>query len=135
AARAVGMGFGGALGAGAMTAMPIMAAGMLASRGVSAFVQGGQQQQMIGNQLAQNFQFFNPAARGGMGFTRDDSKAIGDQIRSLSHIPEMMTSVEELTKLLPKLKSMGVMQGVRDAAEFSQRFKESVKTIRDISRM
>lgn len=125
----MGIAAGGLMGAG------VFGAGYLASRGLGSFIQGGLNQQQIGNSLAQNFQFNNPAARGGQGFTRDDARSIGDSIRSLAHIPEMMTSVEELTKLLPKMKSMGVMQGVKDAGEFATRFKESVKTIRDISKI
>lgn len=123
------MGLAGAIGGAALP----LGIGMAASHAIGSVVQGGQQQQMIGNQLGQ-FQFFNPAARGGTGFTRQDTMAIGDQIRSMAHIPEMMTSVQELTKLLPKLKSSGMMQGVRDATEFAQRFKESIKTIRDVSK-
>lgn len=135
AARSMGMGMMGRVGGAALFGGGVAAAGMMAGQAIGSFVQGGQQQQMIGNTLGQNFQFNNPMARGGQGFTRDDTMAIGQSIRSLAHVPEMMTSVEELTKLLPKMKSMGVMQGVKDAAEFSSRFKESVKTIRDISKM
>jgi hypothetical protein len=128
-------GFGkfGLMGAG-LGAMPAMAIGGLASHTVGSFVGGGQQQQQIGNQLGQ-FGFQNQGSRTGFGFTRDDAQAIGNQIRSLANIPELMTSMNELTNLIPKLKSSGVMQGVRDATEFNQRFKESVKTIRDVSKM
>ena len=122
-------GMAGAIGG---AALPI-GIGMAASQAVGSVIHGGQQQQMITNQLGQ-FNFFNPSSRSGSGFTRQDSSAIGEQIRSLAHVPEMMTSVEELTKLLPKLKGSGMMQGVRDATEFAQRFKDSIKTIRDVSR-
>lgn len=123
----------GMMGAIGGAAVPL-ALGAAAGQVVGSFVGGGQQQQMIGSQLGQ-FQFFNSASRTGMGFTRQDTMAIGDSIRQLAHIPEMMTSVEELTKLLPKLKSAGMMQGVKDATEFAQRFKDSIKTIRDVSKM
>lgn len=131
----MGMGMAGRLATGAMVGAVPLAAGMIAAGGVNAFVQGGQQQQAIGNALNQNFQFPNAMARGGTGFTRDDATTIGNNIRSLAHVPEMMTSVKELTDLLPKMKTMGVMQGVKDAAEFSKRFKESVQTIRDVSKL
>ena len=128
-------GFGrmGMLGAG-LGAMPALAVGGLASQAVSSFVGGGQQQMMIGSQLSQ-FGHMNPSSRSGAGFSRDDAQAIGNQIRSLSNVPELMTSVQELTALIPKLKGMGVMSGVRDATEFNQRFKEAVKTVRDMSKV
>jgi hypothetical protein len=123
----------GLLGGAAGAAMPLAIGSAAASFG-HHFIQGGQQQQMVSNQL-QQFQFANSASRTGMGFTRDDSQAIGSQMRAMSHLPEMMTSMEELTRMLPKLKSAGMMQGVRDATEFAQRFKESIKTIRDVSKV
>lgn len=122
----------GIMGGLAGASVPI-GLGMLAAQGVSSFVHGGQQQQMVSNQLSQ-FQFFNPNARSGMGFTRDDAKNIGDSIRQIANVPEMMTSMEELTRLLPRMRQMGLMQGVRDAGEFSTRFKDTVKTIRDMAR-
>lgn len=130
---AAGFRMGGLAGGLAGAALPI-GIGMAAAHVGHAFIGGGQQQQQISNQLGQ-FQFQNSGARSGQGFSRDDAQSIGSSIRSLSHVPEMMTSVAELTSMLPKLKSMGVMQGVRDATEFAQRFKESVKTIRDVSKM
>jgi hypothetical protein len=130
-ARGAGMGM---MGAGAMAALPIAGA-MAAGHVMSSFVHGGQQQAAINTTLGQNFGHFNPQSRTGSGFSREDGKAIGDQIRHLAHIPEMMTSVEELTKLMPKLKQAGTMSGVKDATEFNKRFKDAVGTIRDMSKI
>jgi hypothetical protein len=131
AARAAGAGFAGALGA---TAFPL--AGMYAaSLPMQWAVGGAQQQAMINQTLGQNFAFYNPYARAGQGFTREGAQAIGEAVRSIAHIPEMLTSVEELTSLLPKLRQAGVMTGVRDVQEFEKRFKESVAVIKDLSRM
>lgn len=127
-------GMGAALGGGMMAAAPMIPIAAAAQIGIGGLMRGGQQQAAISSNL-NAFQFQNGASRTGQGFSRDDAKAIGDQVRSLSHIPEMMTSVDELTKLMPRLKASGVMQGVRSAAEFSQRFKEAVSTIRDISKV
>lgn len=123
----------GLMGGMAGAALPL-ALGAGVSHVANAFIGGGQQQQMITNQLGQ-FNHMNPASRSGQGFSRDDAQAIGSSVRSLAHIPEMLTSVEELTKMMPKLKAMGVMQGVKDASEFASRFRESIKTIRDVSKM
>lgn len=131
AARGLGFGVAGSLGA---AAMPI--AGMaLAGHAMSSFVHGGQQQQMINSSLGANFNHFNPQSRTGMGFSRQDSQAIGSQIRTLAEIPELLTSVSELTALLPKLKQSGVMQGVKDVTEFRRKFKESIDTIRDTAKL
>ena len=135
----MGMGSGGMMGGGIMGGLAGMAAPLAIAYGASkfgsAFMQGGQQQQMINTQLGNNFNFINNQSRTGQGFSRDDAQAIGSQIRQLANIPEMMTSVSELTKMLPKMKSMGIMQGVKDASEFASRFKETVKTIRDMSKV
>lgn len=124
----------GTVMSGLAGAVPGLALGMAASHAVGSFIGGAHQQAGISNQLG-NFNFINPQSRSGQGFSRQDASEIGGAIRSLSHVPDMMTSVEELTRLLPKMRSMGTMTGVRDAAEFNKRFKETVTTIRDMSRM
>ena len=129
-----GTGIMAGAGAAMLPALPVAAAAYGAGKLLNTFMGGGQQQQMIQSQLGQ-FGHINPASRTGSGFSRDDAMAIGNSIRSLANIPEMMTSVEELTRMIPKLKSMGVMQGVRDASEFSARFRETVKTARDVSKL
>ncbi len=128
-------GFGAAMTGGMAAALPMIPMAAAAQMGIGAVMRGGQQQGAINTTLGQNFNFMNPMSRTGSGFTRDDAKSIGDMVRSISHIPEMMTSVEELTRLMPKLKSSGVMQGVKSATEFQHRFKEAVNTIRDMSKV
>jgi len=131
---AIGMMAGGGLAGGAAAAGAAFLPMYAAQKGIQAFVGGGQQQQAIGSALG-NFGFQNTNSRTGQGFSRDDAQQIGNQVRAIAYIPEMMTSVEELTKLIPKLKSSGMMSGVRDASEFNSRFKEAVKTLRDVSRV
>jgi hypothetical protein len=128
-----GFGMRGVMGGLGGAALPLAGA-MLAAHTVGSFVGGGQQQAQIANQLG-GFQFNNPVARTGQGFTRQDSNDIGSSIRSMAHIPDMLTSVEELTRLLPTMRRAGVMSGVKDAAEFNRRFKETVTTLRDMSKM
>jgi hypothetical protein len=123
-------GLAGSIAGFAAPVIPAMAAFHMINQTMS----GGMQQMGV-NSALNNFQFLNPSSRTGMGFTRQDSSAIGESIRSLATLPEMMTSMEELTRLLPKLKSSGVMQGVRDAGEFARRFKDSMTTIKDMSRI
>ena len=106
-----------------------------ASMAATSMATGGQQQSQINTMLGNQYQHFNPQSRSGGGFSRDDAKAIGDSIRSLSHIPDMMTDVEELTKIASKMKGTGLMQGVKSAAEFQTRFKEALMTIRDTAKI
>lgn len=135
AAGAMGRGgLGAMMGGGMAAALPMMPLAIGAQMGIGSFVRGGQAQQAIGSQLG-GYNFMNSGARTGQGFSRQDSQQVGDSIRQLAHIPEMMTSVEELTKLMPKLKASGVMSGVRSAQEFQSRFKEAVSTIRDMSKV
>jgi hypothetical protein len=130
AARGLGMGIGASMGAAGMMMAPLAAAGAAVGMGV----QGMQQQSMVGSAIS-NYNFSNPQAIGGQGFNRQDAMAIGKQVRQLQMIPELMTSFEEITKILPQLKNVGVMQGVRDAAEFNKRMKESITTIREVSKI
>lgn len=125
-------GFGGLSAAGIGAGLAGAALPLALTAGVGAFgsnfMRGGREGQAVAGQLGQ-FNFFNPMSRSGMGFTREDSHAISGSMRQLSLIPEMMTSMEELTRMLPSMRRMGMMQGVKDASEFAQKFKESVQTI------
>jgi hypothetical protein len=128
---------GGMMGALGGAALPLglgLAGGALASAIINPMITGGVQQHMVNAGMGQ-FQFFNPQSRSGMGFSRQDSTTMGENIRGLSQVPEMMASMEELTRLLPKLRQNGMMQGVRDVTEFANRFKEALTTIKDMSRI
>lgn len=135
AAGAMGRGgLGAMMAGGAAAALPMMPIAIGAQMAIGAGVRGGQQQNAITQQLG-GYNFMNSGSRTGQGFSRGDAQQVGDSIRQLSHIPEMMSSVDELTKLMPKLKASGVMSGVKSANEFQQRFKEAVSTIRDMSKV
>lgn len=132
AARGLGMGMAGAgVAAGAMM-LPMAAAGAA----VGQVVQGAQQQSMLNTAvMGGGYNFANASSLTGQGFSRQDSMNIGRQVRQLQMIPELMTSFDEITKILPQLKNMGVMQGVRDAAEFGRRMKETIVSIREVSKI
>jgi hypothetical protein len=129
-----GFGAAGIGGAAAGVALPL-ALGYGASKAIGSFVGGGQQQSALNQTLSSTFGFVNPGSRTGQGFDRGAMQGVGQIIRQIADVPEMMTSVEELTKMVPKLKAMGGMQGVHDLKEFSRRFKEQIHTIRDMSKM
>jgi len=119
---------GGALGAGVG-----LVGGMAVNHVLGSMVGGAQEQAGIERVMGQ-YNFMS-GARGGRGFSRNDSKAVGDMVRHMAMVPEMMTSVSELTRIMEKMGQMGVMQGVRDAGEFQRRFKETLSTLKDLSKI
>jgi hypothetical protein len=134
AARGIGMGMAGSLGAGALAAGVVAAPMMMAQHALGSMVTGAQEQAGINQSLGQ-YNFSNSMSRSGRGFSRQDAMAIGSMTRELQALPEMMTSMSELTRIMDKLGQSGMMQGARDAGEFSKRFKETIHTLKDISKM
>lgn len=124
---------GGLAGAAAGVAAPLMVGAAMTHMG-SSMVHGAQEQAGIEQTLSQ-FQFSNAKSRTGRGFSRQDSMQIGNMVRELAHIPEMLTSVSELTRVMGQLGQSGMMNGVRDAQEFQRKFKETLKTVRDVARI
>jgi hypothetical protein len=134
AAGGMGMGLGGrVLGAAAGAAIP-MAAMYAVGSSARDMVHGAQEQSNIERVLGQ-FQFQNAGSRTGRGFTRQDAMQIGGMVRQLAHIPEMLTSVGELSRIMDKMGAMGLMQGARDAHEFQRKFKDTLGTLKDIARV
>ena len=134
AARGIGLGMMGGIGVGAMAAGAVAAPMMFAQHMLSSGVAGAQEQAGINQSLGQ-FNFINSSSRSGRGFTRQDSMAIGSMVRELQAIPEMMTSMSELTRIMDRMGQTGMMQGVRDAGEFQKRFKETIHVLKDVSKM
>ena len=97
--------------------------------------EGSNDQQAIFNTLGQGNQFGNAQSRTGRGFSRTDAKAISDTVRELGSIPELMSSAVELNNILSKVQQMGVMNASRSAADFSKKFKETISTLKEISKI
>lgn len=134
AARGVGMGMMGGLGVGAMAAGAVAAPMMFAQHALGSMVTGAQEQSAVNQSLGQ-YNFANSQSRSGRGFTRQDSMAIGSVVREMQALPEMMTSMSELTRIMDRMGQSGMMQGARDATEFTKRFKETIHTLKDVSKM
>jgi hypothetical protein len=132
----------GAIGGGMMGgvggAMFGWGAGGVVGAGVShvanSFMEGAHEQSAMERTLSQ-FQFNNGASRTGRGFNRSDSMQIGNMVRQIERVPEMLTSFGELNKLMDKMGQMGLMQGVRDAGEFMKKFKDTIGVIKDLSKV
>lgn len=130
AGRSLGLGMAGSTMFAGAAMLPAMAGAHM----VNSMVGGAAQGAMVQTALS-GFNFINPASRTGTGFSRQDAHAITSQMRELAYVPELLTSMEELTKMVPKLRATGLMQGVTTAREFNTRFKEAISTLRDVSRM
>lgn len=137
AGKFVGAGAGFMMG-GLKGAMMGWGAGGLIGGAIShignSMMEGAQEQAAIERTLSQ-FQFSNSASRTGRGFTRNDSQQIGNMVRQMERIPEMLTSFGELNKLMDKMGQMGLMQGVRDAGEFMKKFQSTVSTLKDLAKV
>jgi len=137
----VGLGAAGMMGAGPLAGAGLMG-GLVAPLGlaigagaaIGAVGTGAQQNSQFNQMMGQNFSnFYNPMSRTGAGFTREDAGMIRGGVRELSHVPEMMSSFEELTKIVGRLRGMNLTQGVTQASEFSTRIKEALTTVRSLA--
>lgn len=136
---AAGYKMGGGIGAlrgGLMAGGPLLGAGMMAGGHVFGNMnEGAQELNMTQQNLGQNFQFGNAQSRTGRGFSRTDAKGISDMVRELQAMPDLLTSYAELNTVMSKIAQMGVMQNVRSAQEFGKKFKDTISTLRDISKI
>lgn len=134
-------GIAGAIGGGMMGgiggAMMGWAGGGMIGAGIShvanSFMTGAHEQSAMERTLSQ-FQHTNGASRTGSGFSRNDSMQIGNMVRQMERVPEMLTSFGELNRVMDKMGQMGLMQGVRDAGEFMKKFKDTVGVLKDLAK-
>lgn len=111
------------------------AAGGLAAAGYagSQMYGGMQQQQQLNNQLRSSFNFMTPQ---GQGFSRSDMGQIGSSLRGMTHQAGPggeVVGFGELSQLAANMGKMGMGQGVRDAQEFSKKFKEMIGTLKSVA--
>lgn len=137
AGRAMGMGRVGTgamrLGMGAMGMLPAAGLMMAGQHIISSTMAGAQEQSAVENVLSR--QRMGGAMAGGQGFTSNQAKGVGDMMRGMQALPEMMTSMSELTRIMDKMGQMGVMQGAQDVAEFKTKFKQNIKLLKDMSKV
>mgnify|MGYP003538572506 FL=1 len=143
AAAGIGAGIGykaggamGALRGGLMAGGPLLGAGLMAGGHVFGnMAEGGQELSATQQTLGSNFQFSNGGSRTGRGFSRTDAKGISDMVREMQALPELLTSFGELNNIMGKISQLGTMNGVRNAQEFGRKFKETITTLKDISKI
>lgn len=120
----------GALGGAAAVGVPLMAAGYAGGQ----FMQGAQQHQQLGANLRSSFGFRNQF--GGTGFTGGEVGQIGSAMRDMTTQlgpGGEQVSFDELGRLASNMGRMGMAQGVRNAKEFTDKFKQMVTSLKEIA--
>lgn len=129
-ARAGISGIGGA----AARAFPLIAMAQAAKYGVGQMVEGAQFQNQVQGVLNQNFRHVNPGAATGFGFSKEEGAGISGMIREMGH-KDMMTSPQELLRVMQQGTQMGVFKAVQDAREFRKKFTDMVGALKEVSKV
>lgn len=123
----------GALGGAAMRAMPLMGLGMAANYGIGQMVQGAQFQGQVQSTLQNQFRFLNPGSRTGFGFSSQQGAEISDMLRTMGH-QDMMSSPQEMLKIMQQGSQQGLFRMVQDVKEFKKKFKETVSALKTVAK-
>lgn len=126
-------GIGAGLGAGALAALPMFAAGKMVDVYTGAFTGGMQEQTALNSVLRNNFNFFGGRGTMGRGFDQAQMGQIGMGISSIAR-NDIFTSVSELNQLVGGGAEAGMMTGVRDVTEFSNKFRKMLDTLKTVQR-
>lgn len=129
-ARAGLAGIGGA----AAAALPLYAVGKGVQYGVGQMVEGAQYQNQVQNVLNQQFRHVNPMSTTGFGFSREEGAGISGMMREMGH-KDMMTTPQELLRVMQQGTQMGVFRAVQDARDFKKRFTEMVGALKEVSKV
>lgn len=135
-AAGAGFGMGGAAMAGAA-----VGGGMALGLGAVSYMgnqvmQGMQQGQQFNNAMRSGYSFFNPAGQHGRGFSDTDIRSIGGSMRGMAGeggFTELGPSFNELGRLASNMGRMGLADGVRNAKEFTEKFREMMKSVKTIA--
>jgi len=135
-AMGAGAGFGGAALTGAA-----VGGGMALGIGAISYMgnqvmQGMQQGQQFNQSMRNGYSFFNPGASHGRGFSEGDIRSIGGNMRSMAGeggLTELGPSFNELGRLASNMGRMGLADGVRNSKEFTEKFREMMKSVKAIA--
>ena len=122
------------LGAGMLAAAPAMAIGGAIQYGAGQMVEGAQFQNQVGRVLKQNFRHVNSGAQNGVGFSDGESNQIGGMIRSMGN-SDMMSSPQELLRVMQSGAASGSFSAVRDVNEFKKKFKDMVSSLKEVAKV
>ena len=147
AAMGSGFGFGGGLLAGAAVGGGMMAGMSAVGYMGNQVMSGAQQAQHFNNSMRSGYNFFNPAGQHGRGFSNGDIREIGGSLRGMAggsfsgqsggfggmNAFELGPSFNELGRLASNMGRMGLADGVRNAKDFTEKFREMMKTVKTIA--
>jgi hypothetical protein len=114
-----------------ITMGPVMAAQAAMGQMVKGAEQGHAVEQQM-NRFAGNR--MNMGGPMGFGVNRRAAQELTQSMRTMSDIPEMFTSMGELTKIMSKINDMNLLQGARNAGDFKRKFSGMVKALREMSK-
>lgn len=124
----LGMVGGGLAGAG-LVAAPMMAAQYAGSQ----MLTGMQQQQQLNSTLRNTYQFAGPTGR---GFSASQMGGIGDTMRQMSMQQGPggeFATMGELTRMAGMMGQMGMGQGIRNARDFTEKFRNMMKEVKQVA--
>lgn len=127
-ARAGLAGIGGA----ATAALPVMAIGGAMRYATGQIAEGAQFQNQVQGLLQNQFRHVNPSSMSGFGFDRRQGAEVADMVRTMGH-SDMMSSPQELLRVMKQGTQMGLYRSVQDVKEFKKRFKETVDTLKEVA--
>ena len=128
-AKSRGMGFAGKAAFGAIGAAPVFTGIMAAGKAIGSAITGAQEQAQVEQVLG------GVTLGGGEKFGRSGAKHIGNMMREMQALPEMMTSMQELTGVMDKMNQVGMMSGAAGVTDFGRKFKDGIKTLKTMSQV
>lgn len=135
-AMGAGVGAGGAVMAGAAVAGgAALGIGAISYMG-NQVMQGMQQGQQFNQSMRSGYSFFNPGGNHGRGFSESSIREIGGNLRGQAGeggLMELGPSFNELGRLASNMGRMGLADGVRNAKEFTEKFREMMKSVKTIA--
>jgi hypothetical protein len=123
----------GGLGTAAVSMLPALAIGGAIQYGAGKMIEGAQYQNQVGGFLQQNFRHTNAGAEGGFGFAKSERAQISSVMETMGN-REMMSSPQEMRRIMEKGVGMGQFSAVQDAKEFQKKFKEMVGTLKEVAK-
>jgi hypothetical protein len=125
--RGVGMAARGIVGFGGV---PFMAGTFALEKAASSFMEGARG-------YVDTSRFVNQWSRqagnvGGRGFSQSDKDQIYQTIKGLSQVKEIGGDITKALDFVKTYRDAGLMEGVRNAKQFSKRFGELMKSTNDI---
>jgi hypothetical protein len=131
ASYGAGMGIGGGLAMGAGVAGGAMVGLAGVAYAGNQFMTGANQVQSFNQNMRGSYGFHNPGAFSGHGFGQQDMREIGGMVRSMSGGDQ---GFDELGRLAAQMGRMGMAQGVKNAKEFGEKFRDMLTSVKTIAK-